>query len=155
MRFSFLLPIIFIQSALLADLKAQEKAAAKPEAKTAAAAPANKFAAVSHKILDYLENYNKVIATVKDLPTAKLAKPKIDALTKQMEAATKEAAALGPVPPEVEKEFAMDTKNLERAGRINQEMSVGGRKIIMDKAVFAELQASLAQFQRAMRAPSK
>lgn len=143
MRISILLPFIFIQMACLVPSNAQET--------PAAAVTTEKFAAVSNKILDHLESYNKILATVKDLPTAKAAKPKIEALTKQLEAATKAATALGPVPPEVEKAYASDTKNLERAGAINKEMATGGRKIIMDKAVFAELQPCLAGFQRAMK----
>ncbi len=109
------------------------------------------FSAASSKILDKLDAYNKLVASIRDLPAAKAAKPKIVALTSELQAATNAAAALGTPSPEVEKRMISDQAQLERAGIIQNEMSRGGRHIIMDKALFAELQPVLAAFQKAMK----
>jgi hypothetical protein len=135
---------LLISLCLVLSLRApaQEKAPAAPTLE--------QYTATSNKILDLLDEYNKQVATVKDLPTAKAAKPKIEALTAKMTEATKAAAALGKPTPEQEKALSTN-QNMERVGKIHKEMSMGGRVIVQDKAIFAELQPTLALFQRAMR----
>jgi hypothetical protein len=109
------------------------------------------YSTMGTQILDKLESYGALLASVKDLPTAKTAKPKIEKLTVEMRSLTTEVAKLGQVPRSVEEAFYKDKKNQERADAIMKSMVGSSRRITADQAVFNELKQTLTDWERAMR----
>jgi outer membrane murein-binding lipoprotein Lpp len=103
------------------------------------------------QILDKLEAYGALLATVQDLPSAKTAKPKIEKLTGEMRTLTAEVAKLGQVPRSVEEAFYKDKKNQNRADSIMKSMVTSSRKITADQAIFNELKETLTNWERATR----
>jgi hypothetical protein len=140
-----LLSLWLLLSTIPSSVVAQTSANSAPTGKATKAT----FVAASDKLMAKLEEFNTILETAQDAPTAEAAKPKLAKINKEIEALSKTAAALGEPSPAIQAELDADPKLRQRAQAIRNKLVPLTQRIAADTVLLPILRQSMIDFQRA------
>lgn len=138
MKFSLLLSCFFLPLILVQAEDPASPAKPTPEA----------FAAAADQLLTKLEEFAKVLDTVKNKPTAEAAKIKLVKINKDIEAHGRAAIIMGTPSPEIQAKLDQDKKMEARANAFLNKYMGAAQRIAKDDEILAILQPAMKEFQR-------